>query len=52
MSMEHEILGDTGLETIINDFACKTMRCHETFRTWLFFKKHIFKEWQIRWSLQ
>ena len=23
MSMKHEILGDTDLETIINDFACK-----------------------------
>jgi len=29
MSTEHEILGDTDLETIINDFACKFRR-HET----------------------
>jgi len=32
-SMEHEILGDTDLETIINDFACKEMRRHDIFRS-------------------
>jgi len=32
MNMEHEIFGDTGLQTIINDFVCKKMRRHETFR--------------------
>jgi len=30
-SMEHEILGDNDLETIINDLTCKIMRRHETF---------------------
>ena len=30
MSMEHEILGDTHLETIINDFAWK--KCGTTYR--------------------
>jgi len=33
MSMEHEILGDGGLEIIINDFTCKKMWRHETFRS-------------------
>jgi len=33
MSMEHEILGDTHLETIINDFAWK--KCGTTYR-WSF----------------
>jgi len=32
ISMEHEILGYTDLETIINDFACKEMRRHDIFR--------------------
>jgi len=31
--MEPEILGDTGLEAIIRNFACKEMRRHETFRS-------------------
>jgi len=37
--MEHEILGDTDLETIINDFGCKKRR-HETFCSWRLFKQH------------
>jgi len=36
--MEPEILLDTDLETTINNFACKEMRRHETFRSWLFSK--------------
>jgi len=31
--MEDEILGDTYLETIINDFACKEMRRHDIIRS-------------------
>ena len=34
--MEPEIVLDTDLETIINNFACKEMRRHETFRSWFF----------------
>jgi len=33
ISMEHEIRKDTDLEAIINDFACKKMRHHQTFRS-------------------
>jgi len=33
ISMEHEILGDTDLEAIINNFACKEMRRHDIFRS-------------------
>jgi len=51
-SMEHEILGDSDLETIIYDFACKKMRCHEPFCSWLFFKKHTLTEWRRPGSLQ
>jgi len=32
MSMEHDILGDTDLETIIKHFACKQSRLHENIR--------------------
>jgi len=31
--MEPEIVLDTDLETIINNFACKEMQRHETFRS-------------------
>jgi len=46
------INGQNNIETIINDFACKKLRRHETFRNWLFFKKHTLTEWQrpVMWS--
>jgi len=37
---EHEILGDTDLETIINDFACKEMRRYVTFLADFFQNTH------------
>jgi len=40
MSMEHEILGDTDLETIINDFACKKCGVMELFVADFFQKAH------------
>ena len=46
-SMEHEILADTDLETIISTISsAKTWR-YETFRSWIFFKKHTLTETRV-----
>jgi len=45
MQHGHEILGDTDLETIINDFGCNKMRRHQTFRSWPLFIKHTLTHW-------
>jgi len=41
MSIKHEILGDAGLETIINDFACKKYGVMKLFVADFFSKAHI-----------
>ena len=43
ISMEHEILGDTDLETIVNDFVCKKFGVMKLFAT-DFFSKSTLKE--------
>jgi len=51
MSLEHEILGDTDPETIINDFACKNAASWN-FLQLTFFQQHTLTEWQRPWSFQ
>jgi len=43
-SIEHEILEDTDLETIINDFVCKKSGITKLFVADIFFKEHTLTE--------
>ena len=44
MSTEHEILGDTDPETMINDFACNKCGVMKLFVADCFFEKHTLTE--------
>jgi len=50
--MSMEILGDTDLETIINDFGCKQFGVMKLFVAVFFSRKHTLTEWRRPRSLQ